>query len=328
MERIIIYGAGAVGGVIGASLYEHGIDVVLIARGEHLRVMQRDGLAFLSPGRSTTLKVPAVANPKEIDFREGDAVLLAMKSQDTEAALHELQMCAPPSTPIVCVQNGVENERRALRLFENVYGVIVICPATHLSPGTVVAHSSEPYGAFDIGRYPSGVDVGAEELAGLFNTGGLASTARGDIMAWKHGKLLDNVGNAVEVVCGFGPSAEEVIIRAREEGAACLSNASIPFHSYKLIDERRRAVLRRGEVIGYERSGSSTWQSLARGAGGVESDFLSGEIVLIGRMNGFPTPVNELLQRLTAEVAHGKRAAGELDAASFFTLLEPPGGAL
>ena len=47
--RFVIFGAGAIGGVIGGRLFEHGHDVVLVARGEHARVLQRDGLRLESP---------------------------------------------------------------------------------------------------------------------------------------------------------------------------------------------------------------------------------------------------------------------------------------
>jgi 2-dehydropantoate 2-reductase len=49
--------------------------------------------------------------------------------------------------------------------------------------------------------------------------------------------------------------------------------------------------------------GGSTWQSLARGAASVETDYLNGEIVLLGRRRGIPTPANSLLQNMMAELA-------------------------
>ena len=61
--------------------------------------------------------------------------------------------------------------------------------------------------------------------------------------------------------------------------------------------EAARADFRLARLPGQERSGGSTWQSLARGAGSIESDYLNGEIVLLGRLHGVPTPVNAVLQR-------------------------------
>src|SRR4030095_12285176 len=61
--RFIIYGAGAVGGVIGGRLFQAGQDVTLIARGEHLRALQDRGLTLAAPAETVTLAVPAVATP-------------------------------------------------------------------------------------------------------------------------------------------------------------------------------------------------------------------------------------------------------------------------
>jgi 2-dehydropantoate 2-reductase len=61
-----------------------------------------------------------------------------------------------------------------------------------------------------------------------------------------------------------------------------------------------------------EWSGGSSWQSLARGTGSIEADFLNGEIVLLGALQGVPTPVNALLQRLALQAAKEGREAGSL----------------
>jgi 2-dehydropantoate 2-reductase len=66
-------------------------------------------------------------------------------------------------------------------------------------------------------------------------------------------------------------------------------------------------------VAGERRGGGSTWQSLARGTGETEADYLNGEIVLLGRVHGVPTPVNELLQQLARELATSGAAPGSVD---------------
>ena len=65
-------------------------------------------------------------------------------------------------------------------------------------------------------------------------------------------------------------------------------------------------------IPGRERGGGSSWQSLARGTGNIESDYLNGEIALLGRLHGVPTPVNALLQRLAAEAAARRDPPGQL----------------
>ncbi len=59
-----------------------------------------------------------------------------------------------------------------------------------------------------------------------------------------------------------------------------------------------------------KRGGGSTWQSLVRGTGAVETDYITGEIVLRGRLHGVPTPVNELLQLLANQLARDRRPPG------------------
>ena len=65
---------------------------------------------------------------------------------------------------------------------------------------------------------------------------------------------------------------------------------------------------------GHERQGGSSWQSLARGLGSIETDYLTGEIVLLGRLHRVPTPVNDLLQRLANRMAAEGRPPGSVAA--------------
>jgi 2-dehydropantoate 2-reductase len=75
---------------------------------------------------------------------------------------------------------------------------------------------------------------------------------------------------------------------------------------------------------GQEHLGSSTWQSLARRTGSVEADWLNGEIVLRGRLAGFPTPVNALLQRLVADLAVAGGEPGSLSEEEILARLQLP----
>src|SRR5690606_8009758 len=131
-----------------------------------------------------------------------DVVLLAVKSQHTQAALESLQAAAPPSTPVVCLQNGVANERTALRHFARVYGVCVMRPAAHLEPGVVAAHSHPITAILDGGRYPTGTDATIEATCAALAASTFVSEPRPDIMRWKHRKLIMNLANAVEALCG------------------------------------------------------------------------------------------------------------------------------
>jgi 2-dehydropantoate 2-reductase len=320
--RFVVYGAGGIGGVLGARLFEHRHEVVLIARGEHGAAIRARGLVVESPEAAVTLHIDTVTTPDEIAWKDGDVVLLTMKSQDTTEALDALVDLVDPATPVVCVQNGVANERAALRRFANVYGVCVMCPTTYLEPGVVQANSAPTTGIMDIGRYPFGIDQVATDVALAFSESTYVSEARPDIMRSKYQKLLMNLGNSLEATCGPSARGGELSDEAKAEGVAALTGAGIDFATDEEDAARRGDHLRLRPVGGQRRGGGSTWQSFARGARAVETDFLNGEIVLLGRLHGVPTPVNELLQRLARELAAAGAAPGSMSIDEVLARLE------
>ena len=308
--RIVVFGAGAVGGVIAGRLLEHGGDVVAIARGAHYEAMRDRGLRLVDPDREATLSVPVVDDPARIEWRADDVVLAAMKTQDSTAAFEALVAAAGPDVPVVCVQIGVENERIALRRFARVYGICVMLPAEHLEPGVVAAASAPVSGLLDIGRYPTGLDDGAREVAAALSGATFESVPRPEIMRWKYRKLIMNLANAVEALCGSGDDADELGRLARREGSAVLRAAGIDFAS---VEEDRE---RRGDRLTprLERGGGSTWQSLQRGMGSLEADYLNGEIALLARRHGVDSPVNARLQWAANDAARRKLPPGSLAA--------------
>ncbi len=308
--RFVIYGAGAVGGTIGGRLFQAGHDVTLIARGDHLRALRDVGLTLATPSGTETLAVTAVGDPGEADLRPGDVVMLAMKSQETPPAVAALAAAAPVGIAVVCAQNGVNNERVALRAFPDVYGVSVMLPATHLEPGVVVSNSAGKTGLLDIGRYPSGVDALAEAVAGALSGATFDSVPRADIMRWKYRKLLLNLGNAVEATCGPAGRTSALMGRVLAEGEAVLAAAGVDSVSSDEDRARRGDLLALRPVDGRRREGGSTTQSLLRGLPTVESDYLNGEIVLLGRLHGVPAPANAVVQRLAAVAAAEGRGPG------------------
>jgi 2-dehydropantoate 2-reductase len=320
--RFVIYGAGAIGGALGVSLANGGSDVVLIARGAQYEAIRGGGLTLELPDGPVNARVPVVAQPSELDLGDGDVVVLAMKSQDTEPALRALSEHAPTQLPIVCMQNGVENERLALRRFEHVYGAMVIAPATFLAAGSVVVTAAPNLGLAELGRYPSGSDALCEEIAAVFSASQWASRAVEDIMSWKYAKLLDNLSNAAQVVVGLTARGGTVATRARAEGVEVLDRAGIGYLARDQIESRRAEAIISRPVEGRERVGASTWQSVARGTGSVESDYLNGEIVLIARRHGGSAPVNALLQRLSNEIARSAGERGPINEEQFLALLE------
>jgi 2-dehydropantoate 2-reductase len=308
--------------VIGARLYQHDYDVTLVARGDNFRALSKSGLRLETSNETVTLKVPVIERASELSLDSNDVVILTVKSQDTRGALTDLADSVPPGVAIVCAQNGVENERVALRMFAHVYGICVVCPATHLTPGVVQANSSPITGLLDIGRWPGGSDERVAAIAAALNDATFQSVVRDDIARWKWGKLLLNLNNAVQAVCGTDEPAPELSRRAVKEGMDVLRAASIDFIGREEDRARRGDLLTMSSPGTMQRGGGSTWQSLVRGTGTVETDYITGEIVLRGRLHGVATPVNELLQRLVNEMAREHRPPGAATEAQVLAQLE------
>ncbi|MGV3491824.1 MAG: ketopantoate reductase family protein [Devosia sp.] len=316
--RIIVYGLGAVGGSLAAALSRAGNEVIGIARGRMLEVVKANGLLFRTTGGSVRLHFPIVSAPSDIQFRPDDAILLTMKSQDTAEALRALAEAGVRDQPVFCFQNGLNNERLASRYFANVYGVTVMIPADYTVPGEVACFGTPRYGMFDIGRFPSGLDDKATELIAQLNAANFAALPMEQVLRSKRGKLLENLGNVVDAAMGPGSNrGGDVMDSVRAEARAVYRAAGID----DLVeiggkDPRRQGVLSMGQVEGAQRAGSSSTQSLKRGAGSIETDYLNGEIVLLGRLKGVPTPLNAALCDLGRDLITGKLPPGTLTEAA------------
>ncbi|NDZ81390.1 ketopantoate reductase family protein [Streptomyces sp. SID10853] len=334
--RYIIIGAGAVGGTIGGLLSESGSEVVLVARGAHYAALRDGGLRIATPDGSRTLALPVADGPDAVELRPDDVLVLTVKTQDSVAALDAwgprpvsgTGATAAEVLPLVCAQNGVESERLALRRFRQVYGMCVWLPATFLEPGSVAAAGSPLTGILHIGRCPSGTDSTARQISADLEKAPFEAPVVADVMRWKYAKLLSNLANSLQAACGLhgtDPAAdaimEQLLEQAEAEGHAVYAAAGIEAAS---ADEQRRT---RGDKItllpvdGQPRGGGSSWQSLSRGTGTIEADYLNGEIALLGREYGVPTPVNAVLQRVANAFAREHRPAGSMPAAELAALV-------
>jgi 2-dehydropantoate 2-reductase len=322
--RFVILGAGAVGGTIGGLLHDGGHEVTLVARGRHAAAMRSAGLTLATPSRTLTVTTEVVGDPAELRLRRDDVLLLATKTQDTVALLDTvagLRVDGRPAAavlPVFCAQNGVANERITARRFVDVHGVLVLLPAVLLEPGRIEAQGTPYSGLLDVGRWPRGTSFIDEAVAEALTASNFVSRACGDVMRWKHAKLLRNLGNAIEALCGHDLDDDEDAMavvreldkRLRTEAESCLAAAGIDWVSDDEWVERRRDQVQLAPVEGRPRMGGSSWQSLARGLGSIEADFLNGEIALLGRQYDVPTPANATLQMLANRAARQGAAPG------------------
>ena len=314
--QYLIYGSGAVGSTIGARLWLSGKRVTLVARGDHARVLKEQGLHFLTPELDQIIGIPSVDRIAEVDFKNKTIVLLCVKSQQTKLAIEELAMVAPADIPICCVQNGVSNERTVLRYFKNVYATLVNLPAMYLKAGEVASYVSGLSGVLDTGRYPTGTDRLSQEIAKDLRDAGFGAVADPRVMRKKYGKLLMNVGNAVQAIIDPEDDVKEVYRSVRKETEAVYFAGNIDYADRKEMSDLTEEM-KITPVPGYERTASSSWQSLMRNTGDIETDYLNGEIALLGRMHGIPTPYNDHLARIAREFVLNNRPPGGMKLSEF-----------
>lgn len=320
--KYVIYGAGAVGGVIGACLYRSGFDVTLIARGNHLKKIQSDGLKLVSADGVEVLKIPTVSHPNEITWSDTYSIILTMKAQDTAAAIDTLQGLVPRATPIISGQNGVANEITASRWFNNVYAMLLLIPATFLTAGEVIHHVSQKSGALgvlDTGRYPFGTDSYVDTLCRDLTTAGFSATPDAEIMKLKYAKLITNVNNAVGAICGSESDTKNIYSRLTDEALNILNKANIEFDRER--ETQKSTLVGTAKISEAPWGGSSSWQSVMRG-GQIEVDFLNGEIVLIAKKMGLDAPANSLIQELAQKTIQESLKPGWISPQEILEILD------
>jgi thiosulfate/3-mercaptopyruvate sulfurtransferase len=321
MTRYVIIGAGAVGATVAAELHGAGRDVVLIARGQHLELLRARGLDYIRPDGTRRLDLPVAGGADEVALRPGDVLVLATKSQDTEAALQEWawrgvgSSSAAELLPIVLLQNGLDSVRSARRRFATVVDAVVLIPSSYLDPGEVVSPSTPTVGAIFLGSTGPGTASGgpddvAESIARDLRQSSFAVRVVPDIARWKAAKLVANIAHNLDAIYSPSPlrARAEAILQDEARGVLAASGIDVAELGPDAIDLSGFSVQK---IEGYERGGSSTWQSLRR-TGSNETDFLNGEVVLLARLGGLPAPANAAVQARVARAAREGTAPGSL----------------
>jgi 2-dehydropantoate 2-reductase len=313
-HRYVIVGAGAIGGTVGAVLARAAIPAVLVARGRHAETLAAEGLTLRTPDGTLHTPVTAVSQPEQLRLTPRDVMIFTTKTQQLDAALQEwvdqpvhgpdgVMGTAGELLPVMTALNGVAAEEKALRYFRSVFGICVWLPAVHLEPGEVIVRSWPVVGQFHIGRWPAPLrtPADAELLRGLTETwsaAGIRVRAVDDVAPWKYNKLLSNLGNAVGALSAEGTDVGQVVTAVRDEGEQVLRDAGIEFVSFEVSTAARVDGPTPRPVPGRNTGASnSTWQSLSRNTGNVETDYFNGEIVRLADRHGIAAPVNAALAR-------------------------------
>jgi len=320
-QRIIIYGAGAVGGVLGGLLALSGTPVIIIGRAGNVMAIQEHGLKLLTPIGTHIVQLAAVASLDQIEFSPDDVVFLCVKGQDTDSAMRDLFVLVK-DVPVFCFQNGVRNEEIVSKYYPRVYGVMVKAGAVFIRDGEVESRGNPP-GRFVLGRYPDGTDALLASVASLLRNAGYEVEVTPEIMPSKWGKLLENLANAVGAITNVvGPEANRIALAAQDEGKEILSRAGIRWVPAKEAAPRPPKNITPPKNGNFGIPLGSTWQSLVRNQGTVETEFLNGEIVRLAAERGIPAPINEALLRITLEMAANREKPGKYTPAELIQILK------
>lgn len=179
--RVVVIGAGGVGGYFGARLAAAGADVSFIARGSHLLAIQADGLTVQSIRGDVQVRVPATDDPAAAG--PADYVLVTVKSYDTEQVATFLPHLVTDATAVVSLQNGVDNEEKLAAAVgaERVVGGAAYIFATIAEPG-VVQHTGGPASVV-LGEWRGGSSSRVDALVEAFRTADVTAEVADDILA-------------------------------------------------------------------------------------------------------------------------------------------------
>jgi 2-dehydropantoate 2-reductase len=179
--KVLVMGAGAVGGFYGAVLARRGHDVTFVARGAHLDALRARGLTIRRSGDATTIHpVRAVADPAE-EGRGVELVLFTVKGYDTDGAARALRPVVESHTSVLTLQNGVESEARlgaALGAGRILLGATTIS-TTVSEPGVI--EQANPLQRIELGEPSGAVTPRVETIAAALRDAGVEIRVSTDV---------------------------------------------------------------------------------------------------------------------------------------------------
>src|SRR2546423_7287282 len=194
--ELVVYGAGAIGSLIGSRLHEAGVSVELIGRQHQVDAIRAKGLLVKGLEGSRLVHLPGAVRLAGTP----DMILLTVKSQDVQDACREIARLGSDPT-VVTMQNGVRSDREAADILgrDRIVGCVLNISATYLSPGVVEQNTRE---LFQIGApFPESaprVDAVLALLSPVLRTEPVPDIARA---RWT--KLMANLNNAIMAITGL-----------------------------------------------------------------------------------------------------------------------------
>lgn len=322
--KILVYGAGAVGGYLGARLAHSGNDVTLIARQVVADVVNADGLAVTEGGRTLKTRPKVITSVAQAfaEAEEYDAILLTMKSYDLLSALDPLVAFCPQPKLVFSVQNGIEVERPLIEQF-GAEQVIAASLTTPVSKETTNSLLVEKEGR-GLGLAPTQAKQDIRPWIKLFQTAGITTEGVTNYQEMRWSKaLLNIIGNASSAILNRTPGVLykndtifDLEIRMLRETVAVMKNLRLNTVDLpgsptgRLVTGLRymprfllQSVL--AGIVAEGRGGKmpSFHIDLTADKGKTEVSFHNGAIARIGQEQGVATPVNaalnDVLEKLT-----------------------------
>ena len=188
-DRVLVFGAGALGSYFGAQIFKSGKDVTFVARGRRLSSLKRDGLTLSNAsGYLEKLQINAAEKPEGIY----DLILFTTKSKDTKAASEICRRSLAPSGVALSLQNGVKNTEELQRFFtpDRVIGGAVFGGFSLSNSGTALY---KPNVRLTIGAVTQEGKKYEEPLSRLFRSAGISCRISGNIKRALWRKLVWNI---------------------------------------------------------------------------------------------------------------------------------------
>jgi 2-dehydropantoate 2-reductase len=304
--RIVVLGAGGVGGYFGGRLAAAGTDVTFVARGAHLDAIRRDGLRITSAlGDAQVVHANAVETIA--DAGPADLVIIGVKLWDTEAVAATLRPAVERGAAVLSLQNGVQKDD-VLRKHvpaEAVIGGVCYIAATIASPG-VIAHAGTMQ-RLVFGEYGGGISARAEAFLAACLEAKIDAELTGAIeqMIWEKFVFLVGLSATTSLFrCPIGPIRDDaerraILLGAMQEVVAVGRAKGVPLRADYAKD--RLAFC---DTIPATMT-SSMQVDLERG-NRLEVPWLSGAVVELGKTLGVPTPENLAVTEAMAPYARGK----------------------
>ncbi|HUD62414.1 MAG TPA: 2-dehydropantoate 2-reductase [Acetobacteraceae bacterium] len=303
--RIVIMGAGGLGGYFGARLAAAGNDVAFVARGAHLAAIKQNGLRVTSArGDLHLLDVVATDDPSTL--APADVVMIAVKLWDTETAAETVKSLVRPGTAVVSFQNGVSKDAALTRILgrEAVIGGVGQIGVVIASPG-VIAHTGT-MAKLTFGELDNARSARVESLLATCTAAEIDAEIADDINLATWQKFAFLVGMSA---CTASMRSTLGPIRANPQtrdflrdviGEVVAVGRALGIPLAENFAEQRMAMI---EALPPQMT-ASMQGDLARG-NRLEVPWLSGAVVEMGKQVGVSTPLNRAVFDILALYANG-----------------------